>query len=211
MHERHRITARGKDMYAIAINCSPRREGNTHQLLGRVLEPLRQKEWDTELAQLGGRLIRGCTACGACFSNEDKQCVFKDDPFNELMAKMIRADAIIIGSPTYFANVNAETKALLDRAGFVSRANDNLFKGKVGAAVAAVRRAGAVHVVDAINRMYMISHMVIPGSSYWNLGIGLDEGDVQKDDEGLENMKNLGETIDIVAKALAPVRANWPQ
>ena len=106
--------------------------------------------------------------------------------------------------------MSAETKALIDRAGFVARANGNLFKGKVGAAVAAVRRAGAVHVVEGIMRMYLISHMIIPGSSYWNLGIGLDEKDVAGDEEGNENMLNLGKSIHLLATATAPYRNEWP-
>lgn len=197
-------------MFAIAINGSPRKSGNTQILLTEVLKPLQEKGWESEFFQLGGQAIRGCTACGKCFENRDRQCIIKNDCFNELMAKIMVADAVIIGSPTYYSGMSAETKALIDRTGFVARANGDLLRGKVGAAVAAVRRAGAIHVVEGIMRMYLISHMIIPGSSYWNMGIGRVEGEVRGDDEGLANMRNLGETIAVLGKAVAPYRDSWP-
>ena len=115
---------------------------------------------------------------------------------------MFEADGIIIGSPTYFSNVSTEVKALIDRAGFVAIANDRLLKRKVGAAVVAVRRAGAANVFDAINKLFLINQMIVPGSVYWNLGIGLKEGDVNKDEEGLNTMKDLGENMSWLLKKI---------
>lgn len=197
-------------MYALAINGSPRTKGNTRILLDTVVEQLDGAGWETEVYQLGGKAIHGCTACQGCFENQDKRCVITSDCMNEVLEKMIRADAIIIGSPTYFADVTTEVKALIDRAGFVAIANDRLFKGKIGVAVAAVRRAGAVRVFDSINHLYQINGMVVPGSLYWNLGIGLEKGEVEDDEEGLENMINLGKTIALLGKAIAPLRNEWP-
>lgn len=197
-------------MYALAINGSPRRGGNTELLLRTVLEPLSAEGWDAEFYQLGGQAIRGCQACSACFTNHDRRCVMKDDCFNEVMEKIVRADAIIIGSPTYFSDASAETKALLDRAGFVGIANDGLLRGKIGAAVVAVRRGGGIHVFDTINHMFLMSQMVVPGSLYWNLGYGLEKKEVAYDEEGLANMKNLGKTIALLGKAIQPLAKNWP-
>ena len=129
-------------MYALAVNGSPRKKGNTEHLLKAVLAPLSEAGWETEFVQLGGKDIRGCKACNKCFEKQNKRCAIKDDDFNEIMEKMIRADAIILGSPTYFTDVSAEIKALLDRSGYVSFANGRLFAGKIGAAVIAVRRGG---------------------------------------------------------------------
>lgn len=111
------------------------------------------------------------------------------------MEKMVEADAIILGSPTYFTDVSAEMKALLDRAGLVAIANGGLFRGKVGAAVVAVRRGGGTHAFDTINHMFLMSGIIVPGSTYWNLGFGLDKGDVDKDNEAARNMVDLGNTI----------------
>jgi multimeric flavodoxin WrbA len=108
---------------------------------------------------------------------------------------MDTADGIILGSPVYFANMTPELKALIDRAGFVAKANDDMFRRKAGAAVVAVRRAGAIHVFDSINHFFFISQMVVPGSSYWNIGIGREKGDVEKDDEGLQTMSTLGSNM----------------
>jgi multimeric flavodoxin WrbA len=138
-----------------------------------------------------------------CFENQDFRCAFDDDFVNICIEKMIEADGIIIGSPTYFADVTAETKALIDRAGFVGTANGGLFRRKVGAAVVAVRRAGAVHTYDTINHFFGISSMFTVGSSYWNLGIGLDEGDVLKDEEGLLTMQELGKNMAWILKKIS--------
>ena len=150
---------------------------------------------ETEMVQLAGEKIRGCTACGGCVVNKDRRCTIDDDVVNDCIAKMIEADGIIIASPTYFADVSAEMKALIDRAGFVARANGDLFRRKAGAAVVAVRRAGAIHAFDSINHFFFISQMVVPGSSYWNVGFGLASGEVEEDEEGMETMRVLGENM----------------
>lgn len=197
-------------MYALAVNGSPRKKGNTEILLRAVLAPLAEAGWETELEQIGGKLIRGCLACGKCFETQDRQCSNKDDAFNAVMAKMIRADAIILGSPTYFTDVSAEIKALIDRSGFVAMANGRLFAGKIGAAVVAVRRGGATHVFDSINHLFFISQMLVPGSTYWNMGYGLNKGEVEGDGEGLANMAHLGRAIAWLGKAVAPHLADYP-
>lgn len=190
-------------MKALAINGSPRSGGNTSILLKKVLEPLEKAGWETEYIRIGGQELRGCIACFKCFEKQDKRCAVKKDEMNDYLEKIFAADALIFGSPTYFTDVSAEMKALLDRTGFVSVANGGLLKGKIGAAVVAVRRGGATHVFDTINHMFLMSSMIIPGSTYWNMGMGLDKGDVLKDEEGLRNMVHLGNTIAWLGKGLA--------
>lgn len=197
-------------MYAIAINGSPRKGGNTEALLRETLKPLENAGWETEYVQVGGRKIRGCMACGKCWENKDARCVVDNDVFNETMEKMLRADAMILGSPTYFSDVSAEMKALLDRSGMVALANGRLFRGKIGAAVVAVRRGGATHVYDTINHMYLMSQMIVPGSTYWNIGFGLEKGEVAEDAEAYSNMKNLGETVAWLGKAMKPHMDSYP-
>lgn len=189
-------------MKAIAINGSPRKGGNTEILLRKVLVPLSQAGWETELIQLGGKPIRGCQACYQCFKKKDSRCSQKDEAFSYCLEKMLAADAIIIGSPTYFTDVSAETKALLDRSGLVSVANGGLLRGKIGAAVVAVRRGGGTHAFDTINHMFLMSGVIVPGSTYWNLGFGLDKGDVDKDEEAGRNMADLGQTIAWLGQAI---------
>jgi multimeric flavodoxin WrbA len=182
-------------MKAIAFNGSPRKGGNTEFLLKKVLEPIGEAGIETELVQIGGKPLRGCTACKKCFENKDRKCSITTDIVNECIGKMIEADAIILGSPTYFAGMTSEMKALIDRAGFVSFANGRLFARKIGAAVVVNRRGGATNVMDSINHMFLMSRMIVPGSTYWNFGVGLEKGDVEGDKEALSNMKDLGETI----------------
>jgi len=189
-------------MKVIAINGSARKKGNTGQLINMVFEELNKEGIETELIKLAGKKIKSCKACLKCFKNKDKKCIVNNDILNELIEKMIAADAIILGSPTYFANVSPELKSLIDRAGLVGIANDYLFAKKVGAAVVAVRRAGSVNVFDAINKFFFINQMIVPGSLYWNLGIGLQPGDVNNDEEGIRTMKILGQNMAWLMKKL---------
>ena len=182
-------------MKALAINGSPRKGGNTETLLRKVLEPLAAAGHKTDFMQVGGTRIRGCTACGACGRTKNKRCVIEDDVFNLAFAKMLEADAILIGSPVYFADVTAETKALIDRSGRVARVNGGLLWRKIGAGVVAARRGGAVHAVDAIQHLFLANQMVVPGSTYWNFGLGREPGEVLADEEALANMRDLGEQI----------------
>ncbi len=197
-------------MKVVAINGSPRKGGNTRIMLEAVLEPLRKAGWETELVQLGGRTIQGCRACFQCWEKKDNRCVFGKDAFNEVYEKIVAADAVVLGSPTYFADVSAEMKALIDRAGFVAMANGCKLAGKIGAAVVAVRRGGGTHVFDTMNHLFQISQMVIPGSTYWNLGYGLGEGEVKGDAEGLRNMDQLGKTIAWLGAAMQNAGAPFP-
>jgi multimeric flavodoxin WrbA len=182
-------------MKVVAFNGSARKDGNTAILINYVLSELRSEGIETELVQLAGKKIHGCIACYKCMENKDRECAVKDDIANECIKKMIEADGVILGSPTYFSDVTTEMKALIDRAGFVSRMNDFMFKRKLGAAVVAVRRAGATHVFDTINHLFLNSQMIVPGSIYWNIGIGREKGDVEKDEEGIQTMKVLGRNM----------------
>ncbi len=182
-------------MKVVAFNGSARKDGNTAILIKHVLGELETEGIETEMVQLAGTGIHGSTACGRCFENKDRRCVVTNDVLNDCLDKMLAAEGIVLGSPTYFADVSTETKALIDRAGFVARANDDMFRRKVGAAVIAVRRAGSVHAFDTINHFFTISQMIIPGSRYWNMGFGLKKGDVEADEEGLETMQVLGRNM----------------
>lgn len=191
-------------MKVVAFNGSARKDGNTAILIRRVLAVLESEGIETELIQLAEQQIRGCTACGVCYKVKNKQCKIANDNVNLYIEKMAQADGIILGSPTYFSMMSSEMKALIDRAGFVGRANGGMFKRKVGAAVVAVRRAGGIPTFDAINHFFLISEMIIPGSSYWNVGIGLNKGDVEKDEEGLKTMEDLGKNMAWLLKQLKP-------
>ncbi|MDD1760222.1 MAG: flavodoxin family protein [Methanothrix sp.] len=181
-------------MKVVAFNGSPRKDGNTAMLIQEVLMVLEGAGIETETVHLRGP-IQGCIACFKCFEAKDGKCALDKDIVNDCIAKMADSDGFILGSPTYFADLTPELKALIDRSGFVAKANGDMFKRKVGAGVVAVRRAGAIHVFDSINHFFLISQMVIPGSSYWNIGMGLQEKDVEKDKEGLETMRLLGQNI----------------
>ncbi len=189
-------------MKAVGINGRPRKGGHTEILLKQVLGTLGKAGWETEFIQLGGAPIRGCQACYVCFDRKNSQCSQKDPFFNECFHKMVSADAIILGSPTYFTDVSAEMKALLDRAGLVALANGGLFRGKIGAAVVAVRRGGGTHAYDTMNHMFLMSGAIVPGSTYWNLGFGREKGEVMADEEAARNMADLGQTIAWLGEAI---------
>jgi multimeric flavodoxin WrbA len=183
-------------MKVIAFNGSPRKEGNTVFCINTVLERLqREHRIQTELIHLAGQPVRGCSACMHCRNSQTPRCAIQTDIINDCIAKMIEADGIIIGSPTYFGNLTAETKALIDRAGYVTRGNGNLLRRKVGAAVVIARRAGSINVFNAINDFFLINEMIVPGSSYWNLGVGREPGEVREDREGIKTMETLADNL----------------
>jgi multimeric flavodoxin WrbA len=182
-------------MKVVAFSGSARRDGNTALLVRHVFTALEKEGIETELVQLAGQRLRGCIACYRCWDTKDGTCAVKDDCINDCIDKMKDAHGIILASPTYFADVTTEIKALVDRAGMTSRANGDMFRRKVGAAVIAVRRGGAVHAFDSLNHFFLIGQMIVPGSSYWNIGIGRDVGEVEKDEEGVQTMQVLGENM----------------
>jgi len=189
-------------MNVIAFNGSARKNSNTAALINMVLEELNKEGIETELYQLAGKKIHGCKGCYQCYINQDQRCSIDDDIANECIEKMTSADGIILGSPVYVADVSPEMKALIDRSCMVAKANGGLFRRKAGAGVVAVRRAGAVRTMDSINHLFFISEMIVPGSSYWNMAFGLEKGDVEKDTEGVQTMKTLGENMAWLLKKL---------
>lgn len=182
-------------MKVVAFNGSARKDGNTAMLVNYVFEELEKEGIVTELVQLAGEHPHGCVACYQCFKKKNQRCVVDTDCINTCIEKMLTADGIILASPTYFADCSSELKALIDRTGMVSRANEDMFKRKAGAAVVARRRGGAIHVFDTINHFFTIGQMVIVGSSYWNIGIGRDKGEVAADEEGVATMRTLGRNM----------------
>ena len=189
-------------MKVMALNGSARKDGNTAILLNVVLDELKKEDIQTELVQMAGEPIAGCRACYKCFQNKDHRCAVKKDILNDLIEKMEGADGILLGSPTYFSDVSAGMRAFIERCGFVARANDYMFRRKVGAAVVAVRRAGAIPAFNSMNLFLHYMQMVMPGASYWSIGIGRDPGDVLKDEEGIQTMKTLGENMAWLLKKL---------
>jgi multimeric flavodoxin WrbA len=182
-------------MKVVAICGSPRKHGNTDLLLRTVLEPFTKAGADIEFVELAGHAIRGCTACYLCFHKQNGKCVLTKDLVNDCIAKMADADVILLGSPNYFTDVTSEMKALIDRCGMVGRANGNLFRRKLGAAVVASGRAGAIHAFDTMNHFFLINQMVIIGSPFLNIGLGQEMGEVVDDKDGLEAMRQLGENM----------------
>jgi multimeric flavodoxin WrbA len=190
-------------MKVTAFNGSARRDGNTAILVRHVFAELDKKGIETELVQLSGERLRGCIACYQCWQKKDGTCAIKDDIINQCIEKMKAAQGIILASPTYFADVTSEMKALMDRTGMVARANGDMFRRKAGAAVIAVRRGGAIHAFDTLNHYFFIGQMIVPGSSYWNVGIGRNIGEVENDGEGVQTMKDLGANMAWLLKKIA--------
>lgn len=182
-------------MKVVAVNGSGRAGGNTAALIEAVLEPLRAAGHECVFIELAGKDIRGCTGCTSCRQRPTMQCHGRNDDGNAVIAEVLSADALILGSPTYFADVTSETKAIIDRAGYVGRGNGNPLARKLGAAVVAVRRAGAIHAFDTINHFFLINEMLVVGSSYWNVGVGGPKGAVLEDEEGMSTMRRLGENL----------------
>lgn len=189
-------------MKVLALNGSARKDGNTAILINLVLDELKKEKIETELVQMAGHNLAGCRACYKCFKNKDRRCVVKKDMLNEILEKLDSADGLLLGSPTYFSDVSSNMRSFIERCGFVARANDYMYKRKAGASVVAVRRAGAVPAFNSMNLFLHYMQMVMPGASYWSLGVGRDPGEVLKDEEGVQTMKSLGRNMAWLMKKL---------
>jgi len=199
-----------------AVNGSPRHKGNTAGMINTVLDVCKASGHEVEMFQAGGLAVRGCMACGSCRKVQDKpprqatpatppregnsmlpkvRCVI-DDWVNGVYEKMVEADVIILGSPSYFCSLTPEMKAVIDRCGFLARSGGNsALSRKIGAAVSVSRRAGEIYVLDSMNHFFQINDMVMPGSTYWNMSHALGVGDYEADVEGVKTMTRLGENI----------------
>jgi multimeric flavodoxin WrbA len=186
-------------MKVIGFNGSPRKDGNTSILINHVFNELEKQSIETELVQLSGKEVRGCIACSQCIKNKDQRCAVKKDAANECIEKMLGAEGMILGSPVYFNDVTPEMKALIDRTGYVARANGRMFKNKVGASMAAVRRSGAVHTLDTINHFFLSGEMILVGRV---IGVGRERGEVEKDEEGMTLARTLGQRMAWLLKKL---------
>ncbi len=189
---------------ALAISGSPRTNGNTDTLLRRCLDRLSTQSIEVELVTLAGKTIRGCTACNACIESRDATCPgITDDDYQAYFEKMVKADIIIVGSPVHFGSATPELMALLDRAGYVSRANGNLFARKIGGPITVARRAGHNFTFAQLLMWYMINDMIVPGSSYWNVATARDVGTVMQDTEALETIDRFADNLAWLAKSIA--------
>ena len=194
-------------MKVVVFNSSPRSEGATAKCLNIVMDELKAAGIEIEYIWMGMDKIQGCIACYRCKENQDKRCSVKTDKLNEYLEKMLNADGIILGSPTYFADTTTRMKALIERAGYVCKVNGDLLKYKVGAAVVSVRRAGATHVFSSINYFFLINQMIVPGSTYWNLGISPNATEpelIMEDKEGIATFQNLGKNMVYLLQRLNP-------
>lgn len=189
-------------MKVLAINGSARKDGNTAIMVRAVFAELEKEGIETRMEQLHGEKISGCTACYECFKRKDKRCAVKKDKINALIELMVDADGIILASPTYFADVTAGLRAVIERSGMVARACDDMFARKVGAAVVTMRRGGGMQTFNSLNAFFFIGQMIVPGSSYWNMGFGREIGQVEGDVEGLKTMADLGRNMAWLLKKL---------
>ena len=182
-------------MKAIAICGSPRKDGNTEILMNKCLEKLSGSGIESKMISLRGKTITPCIACGSCGKTKDKTCAIKDDDFHPIFEEMLDADIIIVGSPVYFGSATAQTSALLDRAGYVSRSNGNLLSRKIGGPVAVARRAGENFTYAQLMFWYTINDMMVVGSTYWNVGLALHPGDINEDKEGIATIERFAENL----------------
>jgi multimeric flavodoxin WrbA len=175
----------------VAICGSPRLNGNTQMLLETACSILNARGIKTELVLLANHNVKPCIGCAKCKELKNKTCAIKDDDFHIILQKMIEADGIIVGSPVYFGSATSQTTSLLHRAGYVSRNNGNIFKGKIGAPIVVGRRAGHNFTYAQLLFFFTVNDMIVPGSSYWNIAFGRQKGDVKGDEEGMETIKNF--------------------
>jgi multimeric flavodoxin WrbA len=197
-------------MKVIAINGSPKQEGNTYHALSGVGRQLQEQGIEFEIIHIGNKAIRGCMACGTCAKNQDEKCSINTDPVNDWIQQIKDADGIILGSPVYYAGIAGTMKSFLDRAFFVAGCNGGLFRQKVAASVVAVRRTGGSSTFDNLNHYLTYSEMILATSNYWNITHGRAPGEVLQDGEGVQIMEVLGRNMAWLLKMREATKATIP-
>lgn len=187
-------------MKVIAINGSPRTNGNTAQALQVMADELKLEGVEVEILHVGIDDIHGCIACGYCRKSEGNYCVFKDDIVNEISRKMREADGFILASPTYYAGIAGTMKSCLDRIFYSS---SRYFQYKVATSIAVVRRAGGVDVVHQLNNYLNLAQTVIPPSQYWTVAYGMNEGEIMEDGEGIQTLRRNAQSMAWLLKVIA--------
>jgi multimeric flavodoxin WrbA len=182
-------------MKVIAINGSPKAEGNTWHALNIIGNELKAQGIEFEILHVGHKAILGCTACGQCAINKDEKCSQKSDIVNESIQKLKEADGFIIASPVYYSGIAGTMKSFLDRVFYVSGANGNLFRHKVAAAITAVRRTGGSSTFDQLNHYLTYGELILATANYWNVIHGRTPGEVLQDHEGAQTMRVLAKNM----------------
>lgn len=186
-------------MKVIAVNGSPRKDGNTATALQAMAEELNREGIETEIVQVGDKLIHGCIGCAYCRKSENNRCVFNDDIVNETAEKLRTADGFILGSPTYYAGIAGTMKCFLDRVFYSST---KYFRGKVAAAVAVTRRAGAVDASNQLTSYLKLGQTIIPPTQYWPIVYGMQKGEVLKDEEGMQTVRKTAKAMAWILKSM---------
>ena len=192
-------------MKVIAINGSPRKDGNTYLALKTACDVLNEQGIETEIVNVGCLNITGCKACGACSGKG--ACVINDG-FNEIAEKAANADGIIVGSPVYYAGVNGTLKCFLDRLFYV---HGGKMRFKPAAAVVALRRSGVTHTYQTIYNYFTISEMLITPTNYWPGVHGGAKGEAEQDLEGMQIARGIGRNMAYLLKMKAESTVPVPE
>lgn len=197
-------------MKVLLINGSPNEKGNTYHGCTVIAKELNDNGIDTEIYNLSKKSILPCNACAACFKTKDNKCIQKDD-LNDLIAKCLEVDGIILSSPIHYADISGLAKNAFDRMFYVSGANGNIFRHKVGASFVAVRRTGGIAGFQTLNNYLLYSEMFVTGSSYWNVIHGAKPEEIYQDAEGLDTLKTLGSNMAFLMKVLDSTSIDKPE
>ena len=190
-------------MRVLGVSGSPRPGGNTDILVKLALGVLTDEGMETEFVSLAGRPIKPCVGCRGCAKADKPMCIQEDPAFEGMIERFMAADGILVGSPVYFGSATPQTTALLHRVGYVARSNENFLRHKVGAAIVVGRRAGHNFTFAQLNYFFLLSEMIVPGSTYWNCAFGREMGEVNNDQEGLDTIRRLAHNMAWLMRKLA--------
>ncbi|WP_249028784.1 flavodoxin family protein [Tannockella kyphosi] len=173
-------------MKVLLMNGSCNKNGCTNRALEEFSSVLHQNNIETEIYHIPSTPIKDCIGCGGCKAKANG-CVFKDDGVNDFIEKAKGSDAIVLGSPVYYAHPSGRILSFLDRAFF---AGGSAFMHKPGFALVSARRAGTSSSLDVLHKYFSIAQMPIVSSSYWNMVHGNTPQEVEQDLEGLQIIRH---------------------
>ena len=186
-------------MGVLMISGSPRKNGNTELLLSILDSELQKNNVKTEIISLSGKKINHCINCDKCVGIN--KCIQNDD-FNSIYTNILKNKGLVVGSPVYVGMPTSLLMAFIQRLTYVSYNNKHTLSKKIGAPIAVGGESGQLTTINCLIDFYLANEMIIPSSTYWNIGVGVNKGDIEKDKKGKSYIIRFAQNLAWIIKKM---------
>lgn len=186
-------------MGVLIVSGSPRKNGNTELLLSVFDKELQKNNISTKFISLSGKKINHCINCDKCIGIN--KCIQNDD-FNSIYDEVLKNKGFVVGSPVYVGAPTSLLMAFLQRLTYVAFNNNRPLSKKIGGPIAIAGETGQLTTINCLVDFYLVNEMIIPSSTYWNIGIGVHKGDIEKDEKAKSYIIRFAQNLAWIIKSL---------